>query len=111
MRQYGFLNVMIGAAPIDVSGTNKNLLAYAKQMAIVQDQAAHSYNYGLRSYYFSIAAMCWFYHPALFIFASLFVVYTLFIREFRSRAVKAITAGQEYLEIEHAKKSGKAVNG
>ena len=45
MRQYGFVNVMIGAAPIDKSGLNQNLKAYAKQMATVQDQAAHSYNY------------------------------------------------------------------
>jgi uncharacterized membrane protein len=111
MRQYGFLNVMIGAAPYDETGKDENLRAYAKQMAIVQDQAAHSYNYGLRSYYFSIAAMCWFFHPVLFIFASLFVVYTLFNREFRSRAVKAITAGQEYLRIEQAKKLGKNIHG
>jgi uncharacterized membrane protein len=100
MRQYGFINVMIGAAPIDESGTNENLRRYAKQMAIVQDQAAHSYNYGLRSYYFSMAAICWFFHPLLFILASLFVVYTLFIREFKSKTVKAITAGQELLDIE-----------
>ncbi|MCO4798511.1 MAG: DUF599 domain-containing protein [Colwelliaceae bacterium] len=104
MRQYGFLNVMIGAAPIDESGTNENLRRYAKQMAVVQDQAAHSYNYGLRSYYFSMAVICWFFHPALFIFASLFVVYTLFIREFRSKAVKAINAGQEFLDIEREKR-------
>lgn len=103
MRQYGFLNVMIGAAPLDVEGKNQNLKAYAKEMAIVQDQAAHSYNYGLRSYYFSMAALCWFFHPALFIAASLFVVYTLYRREFKSRAVQAITAGQAYLAIEHAK--------
>ena len=102
MRQYGFLNVMIGAAPLDLSGLNENLRGYAKQMATVQDQAAHSYNYGLRSYYFSIAAMCWFFHPILFICASLFVVYTLFNREFNSKAVKAITEGQRHLEIERA---------
>lgn len=73
---------------------------YAKQMAVVQDQAAHSYNYGLRSYYFSLAAICWFFHPALFILMSLFIVYTLYNREFRSKAVSAIKAGQEYLAIE-----------
>jgi uncharacterized membrane protein len=100
MRQYGFLNVMIGAAPIDESGQNENLKKYAKQMAVVQDQAAHSYNYGLRSYYFSLAAICWFFHPALFILMSLFIVYTLYNREFRSKAVSAIKAGQEYLAIE-----------
>jgi len=100
MRQYGFLNVMVGASPIDESGLNENLRAYARQMAVVQDQAAHSYNYGLRSYYFSMAAICWFFHPVLFMLASVFVVYTLFNREFRSKAVKAITRGQELLDIE-----------
>ena len=44
MRQYGFLNVMIGATPIDLTGLNKRLRSYALQMAIGQDQAAHSYN-------------------------------------------------------------------
>ncbi|MGS0730222.1 DUF599 domain-containing protein, partial [Shewanella sp. 0m-11] len=39
MRQYGFLNVMVGAAPVDKLGNNENLCAYAKQMAVVQDQA------------------------------------------------------------------------
>ncbi len=100
MRQYGFLNVMVGAAPLGDISENDNLKSYAEQMAVVQDQAAHSYNYGLRSYYFSIAAICWFFHPLLFILASLFVVYTLFIREFKSKAVRAITVGQELLAIE-----------
>ena len=100
MRQYGFLNVMIGAAPFDEKGERETLKEYAKQMAVVQDQAAHSYNYGLRSYYFSMAAICWFFHPLLFILASMFVVYTLYIREFRSKAVRAITAGQEILNKE-----------
>lgn len=100
MRQYGFLNVMIGAAPFDEKGEREALKEYAKQMAVVQDQAAHSYNYGLRSYYFSMAAICWFFHPLLFIVASMFVVYTLYIREFRSKAVRAITAGQDILNKE-----------
>ncbi|TWX71788.1 DUF599 domain-containing protein [Colwellia demingiae] len=107
MRQYGFLNVMIGATPFDLSGKNENLTAYAKQMAIVQDQAAHSYNYGLRSYYFALAAMCWFFHPFLLIFMSLWVVYTLYTREFNSKAVKAITAAQSLLHQERQLKNEK----
>jgi len=105
MRQYGFVNVMIGAAPVDKSGLNENLKAYAKQMATVQDQAAHSYNYGLRTYYFALAAMCWFFHPVLFIAMSLRVVYTLYTREFNSKSVKAITAGLQYLQQERDTKS------
>ena len=108
MRQYGFLNVMIGAAPIETSGTNENLNEYAKQMAIVQDQAAHSYNYGLRSYYFALAAMCWFFHPILFVLMSLWVVYTLYSREFNSKAVKAITAAQRLLHQERQAKEAQS---
>lgn len=100
MRQYGFVNVMIGAAPIDISGLNENLKSYAEQIAIVQDQASHAYNYGLRSYYFAVAAMCWFFHPVLFMIMSFWVVYTLYKREFSSKAVKAITVAQEYLQKE-----------
>ncbi|PAJ76190.1 hypothetical protein CJF42_01550 [Pseudoalteromonas sp. NBT06-2] len=98
MRQYGFVNVMVGAAPIDLAKNNKNLLNYANEMAVVQDQAAHSYNYGLRSYYFSLAALCWFFHPILFILASLFVSYTLYRREFKSKAVRALIRAKTYLK-------------
>ncbi|WP_041416486.1 DUF599 domain-containing protein [Shewanella halifaxensis] len=100
MRQYGFLNVMVGAAPVDKAGTNENLHRYAEQMAVIQDQATHTYNYGLRSYYFSMAALCWFFHPLALITASIFVVITLYRREFKSKAVMAITKGQELLQIE-----------
>lgn len=104
MRQYGFLNVMIGAAPLDLEGKNDNLKNYARQMAVVQDQAAHSYNYGLRAYYFSLAALCWFFHPFIFMLASFFVVFTLIHREFNSRAVQAITIGKTILNAEQKKR-------
>ncbi|HCM46893.1 MAG TPA: DUF599 domain-containing protein [Colwellia sp.] len=107
MRQYGFLNVMIGATPFDLSEKNENLMAYAKQMAIVQDQAAHSYNYGLRSYYFALAAICWFFHPLLLVIMSLWVVYTLYTREFNSKAVKAITTAHNLLDQERQLKNKK----
>ncbi|WP_371186018.1 DUF599 domain-containing protein [Thalassotalea maritima] len=93
MRQYGFVNIMIGAAPVDANTTKPHLLDYAKQMGTVQDQAGHSYNYGLRSYYFSLAALGWFFHPILFIVASIAVVYTLYYREFRSKSLRAIQRG------------------
>lgn len=106
MRQYGFLNVMIGAAPIDLTGLNKKLRLYANQMAVVQDQAAHSYNYGLRTYYFALAAMCWFFHPALMMGMCFWVVFTLYYREFKSKTVRAITAGQVILNEERQRRYG-----
>lgn len=104
MRQYGFVNVMVGAAPIDISGKNENLKRYAEQVAIVQDQAAHSYNHGLRSYYFSLAAISWLVHPLAFASASIAVVVILYKREFNSKAVKAITAGKHFLDLEREAK-------
>ncbi len=104
MRQYGFVNVMIGAAPIDLDGLNENLKGYARQVAVVQDQAAHSYNYGLRSYYFSLAVISWFIHPLAFIIASMLVVYTLYKREFTSKTVAAIAAGMHHLNVERVER-------
>ncbi len=98
MRQYGFVNIMIGAAPTEPHTSKENLLNYAKQMAIVQDQASHAYNYGLRSYYFALSALSWFFHPGMLILSSIFVVYILYRREFKSKAVRAIQQG--FVELE-----------
>jgi uncharacterized membrane protein len=54
---------------------------------------------------FDLAAMCWFFHPVLLIFMSLWVVYTLYTREFNSKAVKAITTAQQLLHQERNLKS------
>jgi len=96
MRQYNFVNVMVGATPVD--SINKHLIAYAHEMATMQDQAGHAYNYGLRAYYFALAAISWFFHPVLLIVASILVVYILYRREFKSKAVQAIQTGQYLLE-------------
>lgn len=111
MRQYGFLNVMVGAAPVDFSGENEKLKEYAKQMATVQDQAAHAYNYGLRSYYFAIAAMSWFINPLVFIVLSLWVVHTLYRREFDSKAVLALTTAQGLLHEQRALRNENKLSG
>lgn len=109
MRQYGFLNVMIGATPLRKYESSDHMKNYATQMARVQDQAAHSYNYGLRAYYFAMAILSWFIHPVVFIGCSLLVVYTLYVREFKSKAVVAITRGMHLLQKEEQqrKESGR----
>lgn len=103
MRQYGFVNIMIGAAPVAPNTKELNLLSYAKQMAVTQDQAAHAYNYGLRSYYFSLSALTWIFDPSMFIASSLLVVFILYRREFHSKALKAMHQGVVDLESNGAK--------
>jgi uncharacterized membrane protein len=51
--------------------------------------------------------MCWFFHPILLVLMSLWVVYTLYTREFNSKAVKAITSAQQLLQQERQLKDEK----
>lgn len=92
MRQYGFCAVLLGAAPIyeehaEPSEESKN---YARQTAKVIDQAGHSYNYGLRAFYFSLAVLSWPLNTWVFICSVALVVAVLFGREFHSKTLKSM---------------------
>ena len=96
LRQYSFANVLLGAAPAvdEEEVTPEERRRYAISAAKVIDQAGHSYNYGLRSYYFSMAVMGWFVHPVLFVCGFLAVIWVLYMREFRSRTLQVILAAE-----------------
>ena len=97
MRQYNFCAILIGSAPLP----NENGISpgarkmFAIQAANVIDLAANQFNYGLRAYYFGLALLSWFLHPALFIASTLAVVGILYRREFHSKTLKALTAGRD----------------
>jgi len=89
MRQFNYCSLLIGAAPIDpdpIAGHRD----YAVAAAHVASLAAKHFNHGMRAYYFGMAALSWFLHPALLFPAVLIVVLVLYRREFRSRTLKAI---------------------
>lgn len=96
LRQYSFANVLIGAAPPpdDEDVTEEERRRYAISTAKVIDQAGHSYNYGLRSFYFAMAVMGWFVHPLVFVASYLLVALVLFLREFHSRTLQVLLAVQ-----------------
>jgi uncharacterized membrane protein len=56
----------------------------------VIDQAAHSFNYGLRAIYFSLATLAWFINVWLFMAATIVVLFVMKHREFHSKALKAL---------------------
>lgn len=92
LRQYGFASVLVGAAP---TPDEKNVIAserrsFAIYAAKVIDQASHSYNYGLRSFYFSMATITWFVGPVVFMVVTAFTIGVLFEREFLSKSLKAL---------------------
>ena len=53
---------------------------------------AKHYNSGMHSYYFGLAAGTWFIHPAALIVATVWVLITLYRREYRSRALASLVA-------------------
>lgn len=92
MRQYGFCSVLMGACPRVGAHkeVNEEQQRYAERLAKIIDHAGHSYNYGLRSYYFAMSTLAWFIHPLAFIFASAMVVFVLYQREFHSNTLKVM---------------------
>ena len=52
--------------------------------------AAETFNGGLRAYYFSFAAMAWFFSPVALVLATLLVVLILYGREFKSDVLEVL---------------------
>lgn len=92
LRQYGFASVLVGAAPLpdDDTVTANEKRSFAIYGAKIIDQASHSYNYGLRSFYFSLALLTWFASPWVFMLAAAAVVGVLYEREFLSNSLQAL---------------------
>lgn len=89
LRQYNYVNIMIAGAPLH----NQNLDIhdqYARKAATLAGNAAAHFASGLRAYYFAMAVMAWFIHPAAFIAISLLVMAVLYRREFYSRTLNSI---------------------
>lgn len=92
MRQYGFVSVVIGAAytPEEAEVDPIKTATFIRVSAKVIDLAAHTYNYGLRAFYFSLSALGWFVSPWVFMGASALVVLVLYMREFHSRPLQEL---------------------
>lgn len=92
MRQFGFASVLVGAAPLadDDSVTANEKRSFAIYAAKIIDQASHSYNYGLRAFYFSLALLTWFVSPLVFVLSAAMVVGVLYEREFLSNSLQAM---------------------
>jgi len=91
LRQFGFCSVIVGAAPdlLD-SKRYENTSVFIKNGAKLLDQASHSYNFGLRAYYYAVASLAWFIHPFAFMASVSIVVWVLYHREFQSATMKVL---------------------
>lgn len=97
MRQYNFCAILIGAAPLpdDPGVSSEARKAYAEHTADLIDLAANQFNYGLRAYYYGLAVLCWFWHPAIFMVATVLISAVLYRREFHSKTLRALIAARD----------------
>ena len=97
LRQYGFVTIMVGGAPTpSETCTKEERTALASRMASMASMAANNFNVGLRTYYFSIALLTWFFSTWLFMATSAIIVFILFRREFKSTTLKILTAKEDF---------------
>jgi uncharacterized membrane protein len=90
MRQYTFVALLIGAMPPAESfesGEVTDRQQYADRAAAMTGLAAETFNGGLRAYYFSFAALGWFFSPTMFVLATILVAGVLYSREFKSEVL------------------------
>lgn len=89
MRQLNFVTMMVGGNPMphEPEAERQQFARSAAQMLVLGSSA---FNYGLRTYYFCLGALAWFIHPLLFMIATVWVVWVLYRREFKSDALLAM---------------------
>ena len=90
IRQLGFCATLVGAAPKPPKDNPEQYASDIDRIAAVTSYAGTTFNDGLRSFYFALAAMAWFLHPYLMLLATVWVVWILYRREFESRTLKAL---------------------
>jgi uncharacterized membrane protein len=85
--------IMLGATPaLDKASPESAAICdrHAERTARLAGLSGEHANSGLRSFYYAIAALAWFYHPIAFIAATTWVVAILARRDFFSRSLKLV---------------------
>jgi uncharacterized membrane protein len=92
MRQYTFVALVIGAMPPpkDFENHRFDRQHFAERAGNLVSAAAETFNDGLRAYYFSFAAMAWFFSPLALVMGTALVVLILYGREFRSDVLQVL---------------------
>ena len=86
-----YASIMIGATPPMKEATVEACNSHAERTARLIGIAAEHANGGIRAFYYAIAALAWFFHPALFIAATTWVMLILIRRDFFSRSRRLIS--------------------
>lgn len=83
-RLFGYCHVLMGAVPNDPQ--DPDALPLANKAGQVNIFAARSYNRGLRSIYFALAACAWFLGPEALLLTTTVTLFVMLRREFASQS-------------------------
>jgi len=89
LRLFNIFSVMIAAAP-NPPVPPKAASEFSRRAGMMSSLAGNNFNGGLRAYYFGLATLTWFVHPALFILTTAWVILIIYRREFLSKAVRIL---------------------
>jgi uncharacterized membrane protein len=87
-RLYGYCSVLMASVPNDVD--HPDVYTRANQAAEINITAARSFNRGLRSLYFALAAAAWLAGPIALMMATVVTVIVIWRREFASHSRKIL---------------------
>jgi uncharacterized membrane protein len=83
--------IMMGATPLVGTGDPAAAVRHADLTARLNGLAADHSNSGLRSFYYAMPVLVWFFHPLLFMIATTLVVAILVRRDFYSHSLDILT--------------------
>jgi uncharacterized membrane protein len=86
-----YTGIMIGATPIPTETNVDECRTHAERTATLIGIAAEHSNGGLRSFYYAMAVMAWFFHPLAFMAATSWVLLILVRRDFHSRSLRVLS--------------------
>lgn len=92
MRQYTFAALVLGSmpSPQDFNEGRFDREQVAERAGKLVGMAADTFNDGIRAYYFSFAALAWFFSPLAFAIAAAVVTGVLYAREFNSHVLQVL---------------------
>lgn len=99
LRQFNYMIIVMGAFPSHELADTPEAMAMAERAARVNALAVQTFNRGMRTYYFGLAALSWFIHPWAFIGATLLVVLVIYRREFKSRTLRLLNPDSDYEKV------------
>lgn len=87
IRQHSYSAILLASIMSPGHHDQDRSKSTALTMARLSSLGAKHFNDGVRAYYFALAELGWFLHPAAFIFSTTWVVWVLYRREYHSQTL------------------------